>query len=190
MPIIIKKGSDHEKRRKAKRKDLKRDGSGSSLPEAVDCTNIATDMTDVLDFKVYRVIKPNFYNNTTKVNLIGEEFYRDDEIDAGADPCADETQVDQKKDDAVRPSKKVLKDFTTPKYDAKFVDILTRMKESERTANLIKNGHSIAKSLTPPTEEETLQWAVKFVLSNSEALVLHVIDLYYQLMDVEPNLES
>lgn len=189
MPIVIKKGSDLTKKKKCKTKSMTKNASGESLPEVVDYSNIATDMTDVLDFKIYRVIKPNFYNNSTRINLIGDAFYRDEEGELQPDghlPPEGIEKKDEKKKKVTVPQPKPSVNVR----DLGFADILTRIKESERNTATVRSGHSITKFLTAPTLEETIVWAIKFVQANGESLILHVIDLYYQLKSFESNLEG
>jgi hypothetical protein len=53
----------------------------SSTEEFIPIKDIATNMADVVDFKVYRVSKPHFVDGTTTVNLVGGDlFYNEDEI--------------------------------------------------------------------------------------------------------------
>ena len=77
MPIIIVKGSDkisNAARKKKEKKSLLKSSSSEDLLSSQNVT-FSKDMTDVLDLKVYKVINPNFNNNTKRTILLGSEFY-------------------------------------------------------------------------------------------------------------------
>ena len=197
MPIIIKKGSDVEKnKKKNKSKLLRKSDSQDSVESKEDFSKIATDMTDVIDFKVYRVIKPNFYNNTTRINLIGEQFYQEDDVNATSTEAtlvesAQPANIPENKSTNFKQTSH-FNDLDALKDKLKqlnFADILTRVKNQKKQVDAIKSGKTIQSLLKEPSLEETITWAMKYVNVNDEALVLHIVNLYYDLKSFDKNLE-
>ena len=197
MPIIIKKGSDVEKnKKKNKSKLLRKSDSQDSVESKEDFSKIATDMTDVIDFKVYRVIKPNFYNNTTRINLIGEQFYQEDDVNATSTEAtlvesAQPANIPEPKSTNLKQTSH-FNDLDALKDKLKqlnFADILTRVKNQKKQVDAIKSGKTIQSLLKEPSLEETITWAIKYVSVNDEALVLHIVNLYYDLKSFDKNLE-
>jgi hypothetical protein len=124
MPIIIKKGSEGKKKKK---KNGEMD---------------AKDMTDVLDFQVYRVSKPNFADGEVKVNLIGEIFYHVEEettTPATVTPATVEgrppTLMDKLEKTQVR--------LETTRRTKK--DVFERVKQIQRHTRFIRLGQSLEK---------------------------------------------
>lgn len=183
MPIIIKKGSDADKKKKSKYVRERPRSRSSTPPERINVDNIATDMTDVLNFKAYRIIKPNFYNQTTRINLIGEDFYKQDDpslvINVGIDgnPLPEEvTTVTNKIDEIIALQRKNERVGRQQK-----LDMYSRIKDFEKKSVALKSGHSIEPMLAPPTLDETLAWAIKYVSIQEDNLVAFVVNMYYNM---------
>jgi hypothetical protein len=191
MPIIIKKGSDLIKKKKSKGHGLKKSASQESVEEVVDYSNVARDMTDVLDFKIYHVIKPNFYNDKERVNLIGEAYYQDEEDDSSMQRKGNKSPRSKLLQQEQKPQQKQqLLDSPKASFEEMgYIDMFSRIKANEKNAAVIKIGNSIGKLLDPPTQEESVKWAIRYVMAHADRLTLHVIDLYYQLKSYEGNLE-
>lgn len=171
MPIIIKKGSDQNK------KQVLNAYRTSESTESIKVEpGDASDMTDILNFRVYRVSKPNFYDNSVQTHLVGDLFYDDDELlnvqeAVSATVSSKEVLPSQivsiakfKKENPVsfKPSKK---------------EVLLRVKALERRTLLAKCGHSLENHLQSPSLEHTLSWAVKHVNTNEDSLLNAFINL-------------
>lgn len=183
MPIIIKKGSDADKKKKSKYVRERPRSRSSTPPERINVDNIASDMTDVLNFKAYRIIKPNFYNQTTRINLIGEDYYKQDDpslvINVGIDgnPLPEEvTTVTNKIDEIIALQRKNERVGRQQK-----LDMYSRIKDFEKKSVALKSGHSIEPMLAPPTLDETLAWAIKYVSIQEDNLVAFVVNMYYNM---------
>lgn len=191
MTIVIKKGSDAQKKKKSKLIAHSRKKNDGSDNEPEDLRSSATDMTDVLDFKVYRIIKPNFYNNAARVTLIGENYYKDE------DQAKIEDILSQKSDADLEHSKEytVLEKMQNMQHQNSYVthvrktELLNRILESEKDVRALKSGHSIEKYLIPPTLEETVLWAIKFVDVRQELLVLNIVNTYYNMKKFDSSVE-
>ena len=183
-------------KKKNKSKLLRKSDSQDSVESKEDFSKIATDMTDVIDFKVYRVIKPNFYNNTTRINLIGEQFYQEDDVNATSTEAtlvesAQPANIPENKSTNFKQTSH-FNDLDALKDKLKqlnFADILTRVKNQKKQVDAIKSGKTIQSLLKEPSLEETITWAMKYVNVNDEALVLHIVNLYYDLKSFDKNLE-
>jgi hypothetical protein len=191
MPIVIKKGSDLIKKKKPKGHGLKKSASQESVEEVIDYSHVARDMTDVLDFKIYHIIKPNFYNDRERVNLIGEAYYRNDEDDGMLQKKGSKSPRSKPPQQEQKPQPKLqLHDSPKASFEEMgYIDMFSRIKTNEKNAAAIKIGNSIGKLLDPPTQEESVKWAIRYVAAHADKLTLHIIDLYYQLKSYEENLE-
>lgn len=191
MPIVIKKGSDAVKKKRSKHGRQRPASRSSTPPERINTDNIASDMTDVLNFKAYRIIKPNFYNNTTRVNLIGEDYYREDDPglvdDLGVDtnPIAAHTPTASRVDELIK-----LQHQNESRGRAQKIDLYSRIKDFEKKSISLKSGHSIEPLLLRPSLDETLVWAIKYVVINEDNLVLTVINLYYNMKCYDNTVEK
>lgn len=192
MPIVIKKGSDAVKKKRSKHGRQRPSSRSSTPPERINTDNIATDMTDVLNFKAYRIIKPNFYNNTTRINLIGEDYYREDDpglpenIGVDGNPIPPPTVTAASRiDELIK-----LQHQNESLGKAQKVDLFSRIKDFEKKSVSLKSGHSIEPLLVAPTLEETLVWAIKYVTINEDNLALTIINLYYNMKCYDNTVEK
>jgi len=183
MPILIKKGSDAEKKKKSKYGRERPRSRSSTPPERINVDNIATDMTDVLNFKAYRIIKPSFYNQTTRINLIGEDYYKVDDpgliVNVGMDgnPLPEKvTTVTNKIEELI-----ALQHQNERTGRQQKLDMYSRIKEFEKKSVALKSGHSIEPMLAPPSLDETLAWAIKYVAIQEDNLITLVINMYYNM---------
>jgi hypothetical protein len=194
MPIVVKKGSDAS-RKKAIAKKALNDANRPRTPdgpETVDVSNIATDMTDILDFKVYRIIKPNFYSKNTRVSLIGADlFYKDEENTvklSANDTVVDSGTSTHTKAEIVAPEtiyEKIYKlkngSCRSPRYKN---ELFARASEAHKTTLMLKAGHSIHPYLLPTTFEDTLKWALNN-LDHDNDMTSSVLKLYFDLRSYE-----
>jgi hypothetical protein len=163
MPILIKKGSDRNK--KAKKKN------------GEDARIAITDMTDILDFKVYRVTKPNFHDNTVAVKQIGEAFYNvEEEASTPAPTEAPSPTVGPRPPSMMEKLQKMQWEQGGPPVRAR-KDVFERVLEIQRRARFIQLGQSLEKHFTAPSIDDCLAWCLKHVLFHGEALLGEVLEL-------------
>lgn len=192
MPIIIKKGSDVEKKKKSKYGRERPRSRSSTPPGRINVDNIATDMTDVLNFKAYRIIKPNFYNHTTRINLIGEDFYKEDDpnliVNVGLDgnPLPEITTTLTNKIEELTALQHKNESFGRQQK----LDMYSRIKAFEKKSVALKSGHSIESMLVPPSLDETLAWAIKYVSIQEDNLISFVINMYYNMKCYDNTVEK
>lgn len=192
MTIVIKKGSDAQRKKSSKLIDSSREHKESSDDEKKVDKSSATDMTDVLDFKVYRIIQPNFYNNTTRVNLIGESFYRTEDQAKIADLLSHHqiAEVHHAEEMSTIEKMQIMQHKNATVVRARKTELLNRIVESQKEVLALRSGQSITKSLIPPTLEETIQWAIRFVAMQQEALVLNIINTYFNMKTYDSSIEK
>lgn len=157
-------------------------------------------ISELVDIKIYRISKPNFYDTTYKTKLIGDFLYPDfiNHSKFIYDPITNSVSTKQSNEyNRVQTSssssttnnndnnnnnqelsdidklQRNLNNLTKQQHlKIHRKEVLSRINDDEKEhLHAIKYGHSIHSSLKPPTLEETLLWAIDYVNWNEYNLI-------------------
>lgn len=188
MPIIVVKNGDND-HSLVKKLDLVIKGNkgqaallaedlASELETQAPETSEASSLREIAEFKVYKVSKPSFIDNSVKTRLVGEDVYYKDEhsladlqalqSDTGAKPTArapNQPSLLQKF--------RAFRSMHPARVNNSHHSLLTSLRSDEERFKMIKAGQKLALHVEGPTIEGTLKWAVAYVSSN-EQILLHL----------------
>lgn len=205
MPIIVHRGADHHSRKK---KQLLHQSSSEELlgdkkkPSVVNekedlGQQIAKDLAEILDFRVYRVKDTTTFldreKKTETVLIGGDQFYSKEESsqelkklnnqDASATTRTDavaekangkETQLYGTVQNLVASSKRI-------DSNANKAEFLAKIRNSSHRLNLIKSGHKMLDLLEEPDVDSTIDWAFDYVQHYQSALIPSLLELCQHL---------
>jgi hypothetical protein len=203
MPIIIERastaGSQSASSSSASRKKQDAGGGTNQDPDAKSSSfyksgeELAAEMADILDFKVYRVSKPHFVDGTTTVTLIGGDlFYEKDLTAAQTKLIANKPSEDEKKT-VTNKGPTLLQKLRAYKYTAVKdnkdggKEFWKRIQADNRRVKNMKAGQNLTTQLHIPTPDEVFQWAINFVNNNETTLISLVIELDENIKTFEAN---
>ncbi len=195
MPIIIVRGSKHSKRhisvhppndspvRNGRRNILPKSPT-SSDDEKEHVSSLTSNMSEVLNLKVYKISKPNFIDGSTTTTLIGGDifYHEDDDITKSPRPASDKDIQTKATDDLKPRTASLLQNIRAYKYvSTRFhkddKSILKAVKENNQRFKMIKAGQSISEHIPHPSIDEVLSWAIDYVNSHEHHLAVHFINL-------------
>lgn len=204
MPIIIVKGSDFDPTKKKKQNE-ENQNEYSSDEENNNKTqkkkkNNSMDMTDVLDFKVYRISKPNFIDGSTTTTLVGgEQFYDKQELNEPVDHLATRSIPQNQPNSSSKKSLEkptLVQQMKAYHYKLRKWDQTHRNKHmlinalhDEKEKNIkVKAGQSVIDLTAPPSLEETIRWAVDYVNLHEPTLINQIIEVDEKIKHFENDL--
>lgn len=202
MPIIVIKGGDHSLNKKLNLVLNDRKGQSALVDHVQEDDqapssarrSVTFDMEDILDFKVYRVSKPNFIDGSMKTKLVGEEVYYNEEQSHVDIATVQETKKPAAEPDHDQGKPTLLQKFRAyrsmhpVRIEKSNNSFLASLHADERRFKMIKAGQSLAGHVHGPTLDETLIWAIQFVTSSEQELVGMFLELAGKLKAFEQSL--
>jgi len=200
MPIIIEKGSSSQSASNSAN-DKKND-----TPSQVDFdqsktaafyktgAELAAEMADILDFKVYRVSKPHFVDGTTTVTLIGGDLFYDKDFTAAKTVVQTKKPAEENVESTKAKSSTLLQKLRAYKYNTRKETrsgqklFWKKIQADSARIKMMKAGQAISNQMTTPTSDEIFTWAIKYVTNNEETLVNLILELDERIKSFEASM--
>lgn len=186
MPIIIEKDKDHKRHNASDSIAVRHDDDDQQEFRV----KLADGVLDILDFKVYRVSKPDFYTGVVTKALVGEVFYVNEDVDglkedSGADSRAhgdgNFRRIDQLRIEQLESRTKCADQRR---------DIIHQVAGGQLEMLRLKHGQSLAEQLRAPSLDEVLKFSAEFIQLNPDRLPSEFLKLEKAIREFQVSVAS